>query len=568
MELVPTVARGNKDPIAIQLDPAARRIANINTVAVTSAPAHRTIRVVGELSYDEGALKTLSAYVDGRLESMYADYTGVVVRKGDKLALVYSPRLYSSQVEFLLAKKAVERSRDGTLVRVAESSRSRYNSARQRLTELGMTSDQIEQLEKTEKANNRLHLAAPISGTVIEKIASEGQYVKEGQAIYKLADLTNLWLMLKLFPDDAAKVRFGQRVEAEVQSLPGKSFVGRVAFVDPNVDPKTRTVGIRVVIPNKDGLLRVGDYAKATITVPFSASLDGKIYDPELANKWISPRHPHVIESAAGKCRVCGFDLVPASQLGFTDEPRAVEEALVVPRHAVLMAGKHSVVYVETKPGRFEIRKVVLGPNIDDKIVILRGVERGEMVATTGNFLIDSQMQLAGNPSLIDPNKAKPTVAKSKSSDSESKKIAAALAKLSDEDRRLAESQVICPVTKSPLGTMGVPLRVELDGRPILVCCLGCREPVLNDPEKHRKILSLYKAKSDEAKLNQGKTAPSIAPPIGVPQPVDPHEASSDTDGAKGLAPPIATPKLLDEEAEERERPSARSDDRMGELVR
>lgn len=233
-----------------------------------------------------------------------------------------------------------------------------------------MTASQIEQLQRTGEANSRMHLCAPTGGTVIEKFAVEGQYVKEGQAIYRLADLSTVWLMLELFPEDATTIRYGQKVEAVVQSLPGRTFTGRVAFIDPNVDPKTRTVGVRVVIPNGDGLLRVGDYAKATIEVPLTGS--------------------------------------DSQQEGFIAEANTGGEALAVPRDAVLMAGSNNVLYVETEPGRFEIRHVVLGPSCGDQIVILSGVEQGEQVATRGNFLIDSQMQLAGNPSLIDPTKAEP----------------------------------------------------------------------------------------------------------------------------------------------------------------
>ena len=128
-------------------------------------------------------------------------------------------------------------------------------------------------------------------------MAAEGDYVKEGQPIYRLADLSTVWLMLELFPDDAAAIRYGQKVEATVQSLPGQKFTGRVAFIDPNVDPATRTVGVRVVIPNPRGQLRVGDYAKATINVPLGRPNEGprQLFDPELADKWISPRHPHII---------------------------------------------------------------------------------------------------------------------------------------------------------------------------------------------------------------------------------------------------------------------------------
>ena len=237
MELVPaTSGGGQSDSRSVQIDPVSRRVANIHTATVKSMALDRMIRAVGELNYDEGSLKTIAAYVDGRLERLYADYTGVVVEKGDHLALVYSPRLYSAQVELLLAKKSVDESQSASLRRVVDSNQNLYQSAKQRLIELGMTGQQIDQLEQAGEANSRMHLCAPISGTVIEKIAVEGQYVKEGDAIYHLADLSTVWLMVDLFPEDAAAIRDGQTVEAEVHSLPGKTFVGRVAFIDPTVN--------------------------------------------------------------------------------------------------------------------------------------------------------------------------------------------------------------------------------------------------------------------------------------------------------------------------------------------
>lgn len=498
MELVPaTSGAGNTDETSIQVDPVARRVANIRTVAVKAVRLTRKIRAIGELSYDEGTLKTIAAYVDGRLDRLYADYTGVVVEKGDHLAWVYSPLLYSSQVELLVAKRAREQSRSPTEQRATYTGGNLYDSARERLIEFGMTAAQIDQFEQSGEANSRMHLCAPISGTVIEKLAVEGQYVKTGQPIYRLADLSTVWLMLELFPEDAAAMRYGQKVGAEVQSLPGRKLTGRVAFIDPTVDPKTRTVGVRVVMPNDEGLLRIGDYAKAMIAVELSGSggQPARVYDPELANKWISPRHPHVVESTPGKCRVCGVALVPASQLGFTSEPTGGGQALVIPRNAVLMAGECSVVYVETDPGRFEVRSVVLGPSVDHEIAILEGVNEGEQVACSGNFLIDSQMQLAGNPSLIDPTKAKRG---GKSGEAESGKLIAALSGLSAEDRMLAASQEICPVTRQPLGSMGTPPKVAVNGRPILICCKGCESRLLAEPDKYLANLSQTPPPEDE----------------------------------------------------------------------
>lgn len=210
--------------------------------------------------------------------------------------------------------------------------------------------------------------------------------------------------MLELFPKDAARVRFGQQVEATVQSMPNETWIGRVAFIAPTVDPATRTVGVRVELLNEPKRLRPGDYASASVKLPLEPQ--GKVFDQNLAGKWISPMHPQIIRDEPGQCPICGMDLVPTSQYGFTDEPIPQPESIYVPRSAVLLAGGNSLVYVETEPGRFEIRPVTIGPILADKIVVLSGLEVGENVATSGNFLIDSQMQLAGKPSLIDPARA------------------------------------------------------------------------------------------------------------------------------------------------------------------
>ena len=513
MELVPATSDGSKsDPHAVRIDPAARRIANIQTAAVKSMPLSHTIQAVGELSYDEGSLKTLSAYVDGRIERLYADFTGVEVKKGDHLAYIYSPQLYSSQVELLLAKKALDNSRSATLKRVIQTNENLYQSSKQRLVELGMTMPQIEEIEKTGTANSRMHLCAPISGTVIKKPAVEGQYVKEGQVIYQLADLSQLWLMLELFPEDAARISYGQKVEAIIQSQPDQTFTGRVAFIDPHVDPQTRTVGVRIVIPNPEGALRVGDYARATISVPAgSKGKSGGVCDPELADCWICPRHPHVITKEAGKCPVTGQALVPTSKYGYVSQSIAESEALTVPRDAVLMAGQHSVLYVETEPGRFEIRNVVLGPTCGDQIVILKGVNQGEQVATRGNFLIDSQMQLAGNPSLIDPTRAKPLP-----DDKMSETVLAALSKLPPDDRSRAEQQRICPVTMMSLGSMGAPPKVDVNGEMVFICCEGCRESLLEHPKQYLEKLKTADSSDQQDQDLPAMELPSIESPVMI----------------------------------------------------
>ena len=404
MELVPAAGPGGValDELAVRIEPAQRRLANIQTAPTLAAPLETTLQTVGAIAIDESRQATIAAYIDGRLERLFADYTGVDIAKGDHLAVLYSPQLYGAQVEYLESRRTAAAS--GAIPAVRQAQEALAANTRQRLSELGMTDEQIAQLERGGQAQSRLTIYSPQGGTVIEKLAIEGNYVQAGEPIYRIADLSTVWLMLKLFPEDATRIRFGQRVEAIVQSLPGQPLLGRVAFIDPTVDPQTRTVGVRAELLNEDRRLRPGDYAQARITLPIGPQ--GRTYDADLAGKWISPMHPQIIREQPGQCPICGMDLVPTSRYGFAEEPIPQPQSLYVPRSAVLLAGGNSVVYVETEPGRFEIRPVTVGPILRDKIVILDGLKAGESVATAGNFLIDSQMQLAGKPSLIDPSRA------------------------------------------------------------------------------------------------------------------------------------------------------------------
>ena len=408
MVLVPASSgAADLDELSVKIEPAQRRLANIQTAKAQSAPLEAQLQTVGAIAIDESRQATISAYIDGRLERLFADYTGVDIKKGDHLAIIYSPQLFAAQVEYVAARRAL--SAAGGLPAVRQAQEALAANTRQRLREFGMTDEQLMELEQSGQAQSRLTIYAPQGGTVVEKLAVEGNYVRAGDPIYRIAELSTVWLMLRLFPEDATRVRFGQRVEATMQSLPGEKLTGRVAFIDPTVDPATRTVGVRVELLN-DGRLRPGDYAEAFITTPIGPQ--GRIFDADLAGKWISPMHPQIIREQPGQCPICGMDLVPTARYGFAAEPVPQPVSLHVPRPAVLLAGGNSVVYVETKPGVFEIRPVTLGPILRDKIVILDGLREGDSVATAGNFLIDSQMQLAGKPSLIDPERA---IAKSKS---------------------------------------------------------------------------------------------------------------------------------------------------------
>ncbi|TWU50653.1 Cation efflux system protein CusB precursor [Rubripirellula tenax] len=397
MALVKATGGGGGDGQSVMIESAARRLIGIKTASAKFGPVSQTIRTIGSIDYDESKLATISAYVGGRIEKLYANYVGVPVKKDDDLALIYSPDLYSAQVEFLTARNG------GGLKRLGGSS-DFAELSKQKLIELGFTEDQVNELSKRGQAESRIRLRSPIKGTVINKLAVEGDYLKTGDPVYRIADLSTVWLMLDLYPDDASRIRFGQQVEAEVSSVPGEVFTGRVAFIDPTVSKQTRTVRVRVEMLNADGALRPGDYATARVYVP--ALRQDRVYDPSLAGKYISPMHPQIIRESPGDCPICGMALIPTSKLGYSSSPLPRQDVVTVPRDAVLMAGENSVVYVETDPGRFEIRRVTVGPMTDNDAIVLEGIAAGETVATGGNFLIDSQMQLAGNPSLMDPSKA------------------------------------------------------------------------------------------------------------------------------------------------------------------
>ncbi len=398
MELVQaTQSSGGGDGISVSIEPAARRLLGIQTAKASEGPVQQTIRTIGSIEYDESKLATVSAYVSGRIEKLYANYVGVPVQQGDDVALLYSPELYTAQVEYLTALEGDGLRRLGSGTDLAEL-------AKTNLVELGLSDDQIEDLRARGKADSRVRIKSPIAGTVVGKFAVEGDYLKAGDSLFRVADLSTVWLMLDLFPDDAARIRFGQSVEAEIKSMPGDIFTGRVAFIDPTVNPTTQTVRVRVEVLNLDGKLRPGDYAAARVFVP--AVRQEMVYDPALAGKFISPMHPQVIRDQAGDCPICGMDLIPTSSLGYASDPLPEQHVVTIPRSALLLAGDNSVVYVETDPGRFEIRRVTLGSLTDDQAIILEGIATGETVATAGNFLIDSQMKLAGNPSLMDPSKA------------------------------------------------------------------------------------------------------------------------------------------------------------------
>ncbi len=246
---------------------------------------------------------------------------------------------------------------------------------------------------------------APIGGTVIHKNATEGMYVQPGTKLYTIADLSHVWLILDAYESDLPWLRYGQKVSIDTVANPGEVFHGRIAFIDPTVDPVTRTVKVRVDVANPDGKLKPDMFAHAVVDSEIAAG--GRVMSPDMAGKWICPMHPDVIEDGPGDCPICGMPLVKAESLGYVPVDKQDEaKPLVIPASAALVTGKRAVVYVkdpDAKVPTFEGRQIVLGPRAGDYYLVRSGLKEGELVVTSGNFNIDSALQIQAKPSMMTP---------------------------------------------------------------------------------------------------------------------------------------------------------------------
>ncbi len=194
------------------------------------------------------------------------------------------------------------------------------DSAREKLRLLGLTEEQIAQIETQEKPTDHVTIYAPLGGIVIDKLKQEGERVGLGERIYTIADLNQVWVHLDAYESDLAWVRYGQEVTLSTEAYPGTEFKGRIAFIQPVLNDRTRTVKVRVNVPNPDGKLKPDMFVHAVVR-PMVASA-GRVLDPSLAGKWISPMHPEIVKDEPGNCDVCGMPLVRAETLGYVAADR------------------------------------------------------------------------------------------------------------------------------------------------------------------------------------------------------------------------------------------------------
>ena len=324
-------AAGNSSAIAV--DAATRQNMNLRTAEVERGPLRKIIRTVGTLEYNETTLADVTTKFKGWIEKLDVDATGQLVHRGDPLFEIYSPELYSAEAEFLLALNAGSTNDPGAMAL--------RETAANKLKFFDVAEAQIVELEKTRKASKTLPVAAPMSGFVIEKNVVQGQMVDAGMRLYRIADLGIVWVIAQIYEQDLPFLKLGQEAVVKVASLPDREFRGRVTFIYPNVDEKTRTARVRLEFENPGYFLKPGMFVSAQI-------------------------HAELADSA-----------------------------VLVPDSAVLRSGSKNTVFIAEDDGHFIARDVTLGVEAENGFYqALSGLTAGERVVTSGQFLLDSESQL------------------------------------------------------------------------------------------------------------------------------------------------------------------------------
>ena len=349
MDLIPLESEDDgSEAIAfdeIQMSESAIKLADIQTAKVLKGKAEKTINLLGKVQADERRIAELTARFGGRIEKLYVNFTGQNVRKGQKLATIYSPELIAAQRELLEASK------------FKETNPGFYKAARTKLKLWDLNEKQIDAIVEKGEPQLYFNVLSPITGTVTARHVSLGDYVKEGQGLFEVIDLTKIWVMFDAYESDLPWIKLGDEITYTIQSIPGKVFKGKVTYVDPFINAKTRVAKVRVEQSNPKLELKPEMFANG------------------------------ILESKMEK-----------------------NNELLIPKSAVLWTGKRAVVYVKVpnrKKPSFQYREIDLGSLAGDFYIVNSGLEEGEEIAVNGVFKIDAAAQLAGKPSMMNPEGGK-----------------------------------------------------------------------------------------------------------------------------------------------------------------
>ncbi len=405
MDLIPvSPAEADVGPRELSFSEDAIKLMEIQTVPVERKLVTAEIRMVGKIDYDETRVKNITAWVPGRIDRLYVDFTGITVSKGDHMVELYSPELISAQAELLVALQAAAGIKPESSDLVKRTISTTLEAAREKLHLLGLTKDQIDQIESSGKTLTHVTIYSPMGGIVINKHATEGTYVSTGTPIYTVGDLSGLWVKLDAYESDLPWIGYGQEVEFTTEAYPGDVFKGKISFIDPVLNAKTRTVKVRVNVNNAEGKLKPEMFVRAVIRSKVAKG--GRVMAADMAGKWICPMHPSVVKAQSGACDICGMDLVTTESLGYVTAETDGQAPLVIPSSAPLITGARAIVYVrlpDTEKPTFQGRQVVLGPRAGDYYIVKSGLTEGEIVVTNGNFKIDSALQIQAKPSMMNP---------------------------------------------------------------------------------------------------------------------------------------------------------------------
>ncbi|MDN3511160.1 MAG: efflux RND transporter periplasmic adaptor subunit [Candidatus Jettenia sp.] len=327
MDLVPVYEKGTgieeEGAVAtVELGERARALAQVKTDVVSFRSLTKDIYTVGLIEYDERLKATVAAWVPSRIDRLFVDFTGTQVIKGEAMVWIYSPDLVSTQEEYLLALETSEKIKESTFDEVIQGGKSLLVASKRRLLWWGLTEEQIEELAKEKKVRQHTIIYAPVSGIVTEKKALEGQYVMQGDVIYTIANLSNVWMMANVYEYEMSWVKIGQEVEITTPTYPGEAFIGKITFVEPFLDDKTRSVKIRCDIPNSQFKLKPAMYVNARIRVPIEElTKESNTYVSGL--DYFCPNHPEIKSSRPG---ICPEDNVPfVKRPPIQTEPAAYE---------------------------------------------------------------------------------------------------------------------------------------------------------------------------------------------------------------------------------------------------
>ena len=344
MDLVPMYADTNESkekmaPGSVMISSAKQQLIGVRTAAVQRESLSRSIRAVAQVQIDETKIARIHVKIAGWVEQVNVDFIGKLVQKGQPLFSLYSPDLVATQQEYLIARRAEKDLGSSPFAEVSQGSESLLRAARERLRLWDISDEQIKTLDDTGQVSRTMTMYSPLDGFVMKREVYERTYVTPETELYEIADFSTVWVNAEIYEYEVPYVKVNQTAIMQLSYFPGKSYVGKVVYIYPTVDPMTRTVKVRLEFSNPGFGLKPDMFAEVELKIDYGTQI-------------------------------------------------------VVPQEAVLDSGAEQIVFVAHADGYFEPRKLQIGARLGDRIIVLSGLKLGETIVTSGNFLIDSESRL------------------------------------------------------------------------------------------------------------------------------------------------------------------------------